>query len=81
MANMSSMAAMMGNQSSAASVPTQSFNASNILGTPVPVVGDNKGRTNYTGSVGQNIPKSQVVIVAVALIGIGYLVYHFNFEK
>lgn len=77
----SSMAAMMGGTGGAAPVPTQNFNASNILGTPAPVVGNVKGQTNYNGSVGQQIPKIQIVLVAVAFIGVGYLVYHFNFEK
>ena len=80
----SSMAAMMGGTGGAAPVPTQNFNAANILGTPIPVVGNNKGVTGnapLAGSVGQQIPKIQIVLVAVGLIGIGYLAYHFNFEK
>lgn len=76
----SSVAAMMGGGSATASVPTQTFNASNILGTPVPSVGNNKG-ASVAGSVGQNVPKIQIVLVAVFFIGVGYLAYHFNFEK
>lgn len=78
-----SMAAMMGTQQGTAQVPTQSFNAANILGTPLPVVGNSNGSgTNgYSGSVGQKVPKQQIALIAVGLVGIGYLVYHFNFEK
>jgi len=77
----SSMAAMMGQKSGSTGVPTQGFNASNILGTPVPQVGDNKGRPNYAAAVGNSINNYHVVFIVIALIGIGYLLYHFNFEK
>lgn len=82
-ARFASAAAMMGRATPTASVPTVNFNAANIIGTPTPVVGNSNGTLagNYAGSVGQNIPKQQIAIIAVALIGIGYLVYHFNFEK
>ncbi len=78
-----SMASMMGGKASTAPIPTQTFNGSNILGTPVPQVGDaTSGNPNYASGVGQNTPTPvQVVVIAVALVGIGYLVYHFNFEK
>jgi hypothetical protein len=81
MANYSSMAAMMGQTSSPAPVPTQGFAASNIIGTPVPVVGDNKGRPNYAGQVGKDMNSLHIIGVAVVLIGLGYVVYHYNFEK
>ena len=76
------MASMMGQGRSGAtaSVPTQTFNAANILGTPVPQVGDNTARPNYAAAIGGTDPK-HVVIVAVILIGIGYLAFHLNFEK
>lgn len=77
------MQSMMGTGASTngtAPVPTQAFNAANFIGTPVPVVGDNKGNPPYGQNVGGISPK-QVVIVAVALFGIGYLAYHVNFEK
>lgn len=78
-----SMASMMGAQTATAQVPTQSFSAANILGTPTPTVGNSNGTAigNYAGSVGQNIPKMQIALIAVGLIGVGYLAYHFNFEK
>ena len=81
MAGYTSMAQMMGQTSSPAPVPTQGFAASNILGTPIPAIGDYRGHPNYKGNVGNNASQLQVVGVAVAFIGIGYLIYHFNFEK
>lgn len=77
----SSMASMMGANSATAGVPTQTFNAANILGTPVPAVGDNKARPNYASRVGQGVTNTHVILVAVAIFAVGYLVYHFNFEK
>jgi hypothetical protein len=78
-----SMASMMNGNAAVAPVPTQTFNGANILGTPIPQVGTPTGATsNYAGSVGtaQTSPV-QIVIVAVALIVLGYVVYHINFEK
>ncbi len=69
---------MSGNQGGSAPVPTQSFNAANILGTAVPTVGDSQARPAY--SAGGAGAKSTALVV-VALIAIGYLVYHLNFEK
>lgn len=76
------MASMMGQGKSGAtaSIPTQTFNASNILGTPVPQVGDNRARPNYAAGVGGANP-THVVITAVAIFVIGYLAWHINFEK
>lgn len=74
------MASMMGKQNGAAPVPTQSFNAANLIGTPVPQVGDNAGRPSYAKAVGGTNP-THVVLIAVAIIGIGYLAFHLNFEK
>lgn len=80
--NYTSVLSMMrGNsQNGTAPVPSQSYNASNILGTAVPQVGDNKGRPNYASGVGGTSTK-QIVLVVIALIGAGYLLYHLNFEK
>jgi len=75
------MASMMGNNPATAGVPTQTFNAANILGTPVPQVGDNKARPNYASRVGQGVTNTHIIIVGVAVFAVGYLVYHFNFEK
>lgn len=75
------MASMMGGGTSQGPIPTQTFNGANIIGTPVPIVGDNKGNPNYAGRVGQGITNVHIIGVAVAFIGIGYLVYHLNFEK
>lgn len=83
MANTSSfatMAGMMAGGSGSAPIPTQTFNASNMIGTPVPVVGDNTARPPYAAAIGAANPK-HVAIVAVALLGVGYLLYHLNFEK
>lgn len=80
MAKYTTMASMMGGGNAQAPIPTQTFNAANILGTPVPMVGDNKGNPNYQGAVGGVDPR-HIVIVAVALFAIGYVVYHVNFEK
>lgn len=76
------MASMMGQGKSGAtaSIPTQTFNASNILGTPVPIVGDNAARPNYASAVGGTNP-THIVIVAVAIFAIGYIAFHINFEK
>ena len=77
-----SMLSMMGATPSAtAGVPTQTFNASNIVGTPVPVVGDQKGNPPYGGAIGNAVSSKNVVIIAVAMIAIGYFVFHINFEK
>lgn len=81
MANYTSMRDMMGQTSTTAQVPTQAFAASNIVGTPVPQVGDNRARPNYIGNVGQNLNTIHVIGIAIAIIVIGYVVYHFNFEK
>lgn len=76
------MASMMGQGSNGAtaSIPTQTFNSANILGTPVPLVGDNKARPNYASAVGGTNP-THIVIVAVAIFAIGYIAFHINFEK
>ncbi len=81
-ARFQSMRAMMSGAPPASStVPTQSFAAQNILGTPTPVVGDAQARPSYASKVGQNVDPNHVVITLVVLIGIGYILYHFNFEK
>ena len=80
MGNYATMAGMMSGGGSTAPIPTQTFNSANFIGTPVPQVGDNAGRPSYASAVGAPDPKV-VVFVAVAFIGIGYLVYHLNFEK
>ena len=76
------MASMMGmgKSGATASVPSQTFNAANILGTPVPQVGDNKARPNYGAAIGGTDPK-HIVIAAVAIFVIGYVAFHINFEK
>lgn len=79
MAGYGSMMGMMG-QRSTAPIPTQSFNSANFIGTPIPAVGDSRGSSNYANAVG-GISNIQVVLVACSLIGLGYLLYHFNFEK
>lgn len=71
---------MTGSPSGAAPIPTQTFNAANILGTAVPSVGDNAARPNYGAGVG-SLSSRQIAIVAVLLFVVGYLLYHFNFEK
>lgn len=78
----SSMLSMMtGKPAGSAPIPTQTFAAQNILGTPSPQVGDAQAQPNYAQRVGASVSSTHVVIVAVALIGVGYLVYHLNFEK
>jgi len=77
-----SMLSMMSTQNSAiAGVPTQTFNGANILGTPVPVVGDQKGNPPYGGAVGNAVSSRHVVFIAVAIIAVGYILFHVNFEK
>lgn len=82
-ARYSSMAAMMGasSQPAAAPIPTTTFAAQNIIGTPVPQVGDAQARPNYAGVVGRQVNQKHVVFVVVAVIVLGYLAYHFTFEK
>ncbi len=80
MPNYATMAGMMSGGNGTAPIPTQTFNAANFIGTPVPQVGDNAGRPSYAASVGAPDPK-WVVITAVVFVGIGYLFYHLNFEK
>jgi hypothetical protein len=80
MSNYSSMTGMMGSNAAVAGVPTQTFNGANILGTPVPAVGDQKAKPDYASRVGQGVTNTQVVLVAVAFFAIGYLIFHFNFE-
>lgn len=74
------MLGMMGRTDSQGTVPTQTFNAANFIGTPVPQVGDSAARPPYAGAVG-GIDANHVVLTAVAVFAIGYLLYHFNFEK
>lgn len=79
--NYSSVLSMMGGkQGGQAPVPTQSYNAANILGTAVPAVGDNKARPNYAAGVG-GVSSKQIVLVVLVLVAIGYVLYHLNFEK
>lgn len=79
--NYTSVLGMMnGSPSGQAPVPTQTFNASNFLGTVVPTVGDNAARPNYGAGVG-SLSSKQIAIVAVILFAVGYLLYHLNFEK
>lgn len=81
MAQYTSVLSMMqGNQQASAGVPTQTFNAANILGTAVPQVGNNTPRPDYGKGVG-NLGSKQVVIVVLLIFGAGYLLYHLNFEK
>lgn len=63
-----------------APIPTQTYNAENILGTAVPQVGDSKARPDY-GQAVSGTGARQVVIVALILILVGYVAYHLNFEK
>lgn len=79
--NFSSMSAMMISPAQSAPIPTQTFNAANLIGTPVPQVGDNAGRPAYASSVGNNVNPHHVVFVVIALFAIGYVLYHINFEE
>ena len=81
--NFSSMAAMMVTPSDTAPIPTQTYNAANILGTAVPQVGDNKARPAYQAAVGSasGVNPTHVVLVAIAFFAVGYIIYHVNFEK
>ena len=75
-----SMQQMMVTPAKTAPIPTQTYNAANIIGTPVPMVGDNKGRPPYEGNLGGVVP-SHVVLVAIGLFAIGYILFHVNFER
>jgi len=81
MANYTSMAQMMVTPAATAPIPTQTYNAANIIGTPVPQVGDNAARPPYAGAVGAGTDPRQVVLVAVGLFALGYIIFHINFEK
>ncbi len=80
MAGNSSMLSMMGQSTSPAPVPTQGFNAANIVGTAVPQVGNQRARPNYVGNVGDAIHQYHVIGIAVAIIVVGFLLHWFNFE-
>lgn len=71
---------MQGNQAATAQTPTQTFNASNILGTAVPQVGNSTPRPDYAKGIG-NMGSKQIIMVVLVIFGVGYLLYHFNFEK
>lgn len=79
----SSMAAMMVRPDATAPIPTQTYSAANIIGTPVPQVGDNKARPVYSSAVGAAgaVNHTQIVLVVVGLFALGYVLYHINFEK
>lgn len=64
-----------------APVPTTTFSSANILGTAIPQVGDAKARPNYAAATGGGVDARHVILVAIVLIGAGYLAYHLNFEK
>jgi hypothetical protein len=73
------MVSMMGGGKGQAPIPTQTFNAANILGTPLPSVGDAKGIPLIAAHTGTISPRT-TVMVAIALFAVGYLAFHFNFE-
>lgn len=82
-ARFSSMSAMMqaSRQPASAPIPTTTFAAQNIIGTPIPQVGDAQARPNYGGVVGQQVNHKHVVLVVIAVIVLGYGAYHYTFEK
>lgn len=81
--NFSSMAAMMIQPSATAPIPTQTFSAANVIGTPVPIVGDNAGRPPYASSVGAAgaVNPKAIVLVSLGLFALGYVLFHLNFER
>lgn len=63
---------------STAGVPTQTYSASNFVGTPVPTVGQ-VGVTPTAQNISGN--RMHVVLIVVGLIALGYALHHWFFEK
>jgi hypothetical protein len=63
-------------------IPTQTFRASDIAGTVVPRVGSAQS-TSGTSLSGQfaTVQPMHIVIIILLIIGVGYLLHHFNFEE
>lgn len=65
-----------------AGVPTQTFAASNIAGTTLPKVGNAQGAAGYSNAGAMaGVSSIHVALFVVAIIGVGYLLHHFNFEE
>ncbi len=62
--------------------PNQTFYASNIAGTTVPRVGNAQaaGMSSNAGAMAGVTPM-QIALIAIILIGGGYLLHHFTFEE
>lgn len=63
-------------------IPTQTFYAANIAGTTVPKVGSAQaaGSSSNYGYAG-NVQPVQIAMIAVVIIGLGYLLHHLYFEE
>lgn len=65
---------------SAAPVPTQSYSASNFIGTPVPTLGQVGVTPTMQNTVGGGNKMHIAIIVALLIVG-GYAAHHFFFTK
>lgn len=63
-----------------AQVPTQSFAASNFIGTPVPQLGQ-VGVTPTLANTGAAGKKMHVAAIIAVLVVVGYIGHHYFFEK
>lgn len=63
-----------------AGVPTQSFAASNFIGTPVPQLGSVGPTPNLSNTTGGG-KKMHVALIIALLIVAGYVGHHYFFEK
>lgn len=61
-----------------APVPTQTFAAQNVIGTPTPQVGDQVSPSYVVGTGSE--PK-HVILWGLAIAVIGYGLWHYNFRK
>lgn len=63
-------------------IPTVTFRAQDIAGGPLPKVGSAQS-TSGTSLSGQfaTVKPTHIVIIVLAIIAIGYLLHHFNFEE
>lgn len=62
------------------SVPTQTFSASNFIGTPVPQIGQVGVVPTLGNTAGAGKRNHVAIIVALLVVG-GYAAHHYFFEK
>lgn len=63
-----------------APVPTQTYSAANLIGTPVPQIGQVGVTPTISNTVGAS-KKSHIAITVALLVVVGYMLHHLFFEK